>query len=279
MDRLDWRPVSGPSDLSGLRPVDAMILVGVHFGAAIAVVGIAAALGGGERQALLNDAAAVVAGPLAALYLGLWRHAAAEATIPALRLARPRGGERTAVAAGVVAGAALAPLAVSVTALTLARWPDAAAAEAAAEAAAGQPGKFALVAALAGRFVAGPFVEELLYRGFVQPRLSLRVGPLRALVLTAVLYTAVQVDPRWMPAALLLAVPLGLFAWRGRTAWVPVAAHLAYGAAWLALPSVPRLDVALVLAAVAGGATWVGWRALAGGRARRGSAPGSRGPS
>lgn len=80
--------------------------------------------------------------------------------------------------------------------------------------------------------------EEAAWRGFIQPRLAVRLGPGAALPLTALLFALAHTSQRiWgaglPPAAAALSslqlVPIGLFygwmAWRTRSVWPGAAAH------------------------------------------------------
>jgi CAAX protease family protein len=90
----------------------------------------------------------------------------------------------------------------------------------------------ALIFAVLGVFIA-PFVEELLFRGFIYPLIERRIGSLLAVAVTALLFTALHVGQlwgSWTGIALILLVGITLSTVRARTdSLVPsFVIHLSY---------------------------------------------------
>lgn len=246
-------PPSGESAPAArpLRPSGALFLVFIHFVALLATVLLLSGISG--RASPLNLVAAALAGPLVALYVGLTRYAPGERTADALRLARPRGRQWVIVACAVLAGAALAPVAADVSARIVAAWPlppmPPEVEEALKEAL--RPG-FVLWAAVAGSVLFGPVAEELLYRGLILPRLAASMGVWRGIFIVALLHAGAQANPRFLPAALLVAVPLGLLAVAARSTWAAIGGHMAHMATPFLLeavgvPVASYLDVAPII--------------------------------
>jgi hypothetical protein len=80
-----------------------------------------------------------------------------------------------------------------------------------------------LVAALVAALV-GPFLEELLFRGFLQSFLEQVLGARAALVVTAALFAGLH-GVAGLPVLFLLALFLGWLQQRTRSLWVPWSAH------------------------------------------------------
>jgi membrane protease YdiL (CAAX protease family) len=78
--------------------------------------------------------------------------------------------------------------------------------------------------------VLGPFVEELLYRGFLQGRVRMRgavaPGGWRAAFYVAGIYALVQTDPRDCPGALVLALGFMVARRWGGSTWASVATNV-----------------------------------------------------
>jgi membrane protease YdiL (CAAX protease family) len=92
--------------------------------------------------------------------------------------------------------------------------------EVAARLPAGQVVAFTLVMGL------GPgFGEELFFRGYVQTRLARRWGAARAILVSALLFGALHLDPVQSPLAAGLGLYLGYVAWRTGSVWPAMAAH------------------------------------------------------
>ena len=84
-----------------------------------------------------------------------------------------------------------------------------------------------LVLVVAGLGLAAPFAEEFFFRGVVQKALSARLPPPRAIVVTALIFSAFHLDPVGFLARFELGVLFGLLAWRSGSIWPGVAAHAA----------------------------------------------------
>src|SRR5205814_1129479 len=96
------------------RPAAALLLLFVYYGAYMAVILLGGLVSDEDHIGVLFLAAAAVVAPLCATYVGLVRYAAEEPTGTALRLGRPVW---TRILLAVVAGAALAPLAIELRVL------------------------------------------------------------------------------------------------------------------------------------------------------------------
>lgn len=188
----------------------------------------------GEGGGAMSIVAALIVGPLVALYVGLNRHAAAEPTRAALALDAPTRRQWAAIALAVAAGAALAPIAVEVTNRIMAAWPIPAPEEAS------EPRPADVVIVGIALVTAAPLVEEMLFRGFLQPRLVRTLGATRGWFAVVALYTAAQVNPRFMPAALLVGATTGLFALAAGTTWAPIAGHVSCQATPFVLAALDR---------------------------------------
>lgn len=78
--------------------------------------------------------------------------------------------------------------------------------------------------AIAGATLAAPFCEELFFRGFLQR--GFKEAP-RGIVMTALIFSAFHFDPVGFLARFELGVLFGLLAWRGRSVWPAIGAHVA----------------------------------------------------
>jgi membrane protease YdiL (CAAX protease family) len=217
-----------------LRPLGALLLVLVQFSTFMTVLLVAVMLQemrSEEGSALLvgkwNLVAATVVGPLVALYVGLNRYAGETTTRRALGLGRPTGRQVACAVAAAAGGVLLAPL-----------W----------RASQVEPVSAVLLV------VAYPAANELLYRGFVQRRLTDSVGAWRALAVTFTLFVVGHLNPYVMPGAALIGGFTGIAAWRSGSTWVPLAAHLGFQASRLMLgerlPALVAVGAAAALAAV-----------------------------
>lgn len=221
--------VSEPQNSAALRPGGALLLVLIHL-AALQTVYVLAFATGGQVVSVLNVYAAAVVGPLVALYIGLNRYSRDLPTAAALGLSRPRGRQWGGIVLAVFAGAAVAPVASDVTARIVAAWPLDAAPEDLLEGAR-TPGAAMVVVLVAGELLARPFVEELLFRGFLQRKMTVSVGARRAFAWTVALYTAFLLNPRFAPAAMIVGIVTGVLVWAFDATWVAIAAHVAFQAA------------------------------------------------
>jgi membrane protease YdiL (CAAX protease family) len=222
-----------------LGPGSAIILALVHLAVFVVVFTIGAGLQGeGARQGalVLNFGVAAVVAPLVALVVGLIRHAPDETFAGATRSLRPRGRGWLGFAMAVFAGVALAPALAAIDAAVLRLLPmptgEGDGGEGAALGAGGlpAPGEWALFLVLAG--VAAPVIEDLLYRGLIQSRLT--VAWPRRVFAVALLFAAVQLNPRFAVAAFVLGLTLGFAADRAKTVWCSAAIHAAASTALLA---------------------------------------------
>jgi membrane protease YdiL (CAAX protease family) len=201
-----------------LRPLGAFLLVLVQISAFGTVWLIAKmfAEARGEEDILLiggwNLAAGMALGPLVALYVGLNRYAGEIPTLAALGLGRPTGRQ---IVAAVAAGA---------VGVALGFWRGSSPVE--------PVSAFLLV-------LVYPLASELLYRGFIQPRLVASVGAWRGLAVTFTLFVVGTLNPLLMPEAALVGAVTGISAWRSGSTWVPLAAHLGFQASRFLL-GVPR---------------------------------------
>ena len=199
-------PVSPPQEL---RPGGAFLILLVYVLAVAAVFLVGGALGEDELVGIPFVVAALVVGPLAALYVGLLRHAPHEPTASALRLTRPSRRELGLVAVAALVGVALAPVTQVLDALltsALAIEPPSP------EAMAQVDRMIGLV--LVAELLAQPFAEELLFRGFLLPRLAATSGRGTALFLVTGVYALshLQLAPMEAASALILGGALGVAA-------------------------------------------------------------------
>lgn len=89
---------------------------------------------------------------------------------------------------------------------------------------------------LAGVVVVGaPLVEEIVYRGWLQPRLGTAWGNAVGLGVVAVLFAAIHLQPVEFPGLLAFAVVLGLTRARSGRLGLPVVTHAAFNATGLLL--------------------------------------------
>jgi hypothetical protein len=72
-----------------------------------------------------------------------------------------------------------------------------------------------------------PLCEEAAFRGYVQSALFTRRRPGAAIVLSALLFALMHLDPVRFPAVLALGAFFGWLAWRAGSLWPAVAAHAA----------------------------------------------------
>ncbi len=234
-----------------LRPGGVFLILLVCVLAVAVVYLVGAALSEEDAVGIPFEVAALVVGPLAGLYVGLVRHAPKEPTATALRLHVPSRRELGLVALAVVMGVALAPVSSLLDGLLLSVLaPEAQSPEVIAQ--------LERMAGLivVGRVVAQPVVEELLFRGFLLPRLAATSGRGTALLLVTGVYALAQLQllPVEAASALLLGLAFGVAALASETAWVAVAGHVAHqGARLLAYPPAAVAVGAVVAAAAAAG--------------------------
>lgn len=75
------------------------------------------------------------------------------------------------------------------------------------------------------------FVEELLFRGYLQNRLLQRWPPVFAVGVSAVVFSAAHLDPVHVVGVIPLGLWLGVIAWRAGSIWPAVLCHAANNAA------------------------------------------------
>ena len=83
--------------------------------------------------------------------------------------------------------------------------------------------------------VGAPFVEELVYRGFIQGGLQSRLGSTWALLITAAWFTVVHLEPIEFPGLFAFAIVLGLCYRRAQRLGLAMVTHLAFNATGLLL--------------------------------------------
>ena len=87
-----------------------------------------------------------------------------------------------------------------------------------------------LAIVLLGVSIAAPLGEELMFRGVMQRGLALHAGAPRAIVVTAVVFSAFHLDPVGFLARFELGVLFGLLAWKSGSLWPAIGAHAANNA-------------------------------------------------
>lgn len=97
-----------------------------------------------------------------------------------------------------------------------------------------QPPASLVVIVLAATVLA-PLCEEVTFRGFLLSALRLRLGPRGALVLSALAFAAMHLDPVRLPGLLFLGLLYGWLSWRAGSVWPAVVAHAVNNAAATAL--------------------------------------------
>lgn len=83
--------------------------------------------------------------------------------------------------------------------------------------------------------LAAPLVEEIIYRGFVQGTLRARYADVLALVIAAVWFTVIHLNPVEFPGLFAFAVVLGACFQGTKRLGMPILAHMAFNATGLAL--------------------------------------------
>lgn len=92
-----------------------------------------------------------------------------------------------------------------------------------------------LVSVVLGVCLAAPFCEEFCFRGLIQRGAATRLGEGRAVVLTAVVFSAFHMDPIGFLARVELGLLFGVLALRSGSIWPGAFAHLANNAVSTAL--------------------------------------------
>ena len=83
--------------------------------------------------------------------------------------------------------------------------------------------------------IGAPFVEELVYRGFIQGGLQTRIGSTWALIITSAWFAAVHMEPIEFPGLFAFAIVLGLCYRRTQRLGLSITTHLAFNATGLLL--------------------------------------------
>lgn len=83
--------------------------------------------------------------------------------------------------------------------------------------------------------IGAPFVEELVYRGFIQGGLQTRIGSTWALIITSAWFTVVHMEPIEFPGLFAFAIVLGLCYRRTQRVGLSIVTHLAFNATGLLL--------------------------------------------
>jgi len=178
-----------------------------------------------KRQAMFDPVTGVVAlvvGPLVALFVALVRYAPEQGTAAALGLDRapPGAALLLAVVAGAAVGLPLDDLVLRMFELFPRKLAPAT------EAALAEAGAVSEVALLVGLVLAIPLAHELLYRGFMQPRLTTRLGVWGAIGTAALLHCGeLFMNPHYLPSVFVIAVLSGIAAYAGGV-WAAVAVHV-----------------------------------------------------
>ncbi len=86
------------------------------------------------------------------------------------------------------------------------------------------------IAVAVGTVVVGPFMEEMLFRGALYRPLREDKSPAVVVVVTAVLFAAVHLEPQKFPPLFLMGVVLGYLRWASGSLIAPFLVHMAYNA-------------------------------------------------
>lgn len=98
-----------------------------------------------------------------------------------------------------------------------------------------QPSALETAAVAVVATVVASFCEEVFFRGFLQRALLERLPPARAIVITALVFSAFHLDPVGFVARFQLGVLFGVLAWRSGSVWPAVGAHVANNGTSVAL--------------------------------------------
>lgn len=90
-----------------------------------------------------------------------------------------------------------------------------------------RPTPFETLAVTVGAALVAPLCEEVFFRGFLQQGLRQRLEAPRAVVVTALIFTAFHLEPVGFVARFQLGVLFGLLAWRTGSLWPAIGAHFA----------------------------------------------------
>jgi membrane protease YdiL (CAAX protease family) len=86
--------------------------------------------------------------------------------------------------------------------------------------------------------------EEIFFRGYMQTRLTARIGPAAGIPVVALLFGAAHLDMVQSPAAAAMGLFLGWVRQRSGSVWPAVAAHIVNNSVWLLLTHVGDLPLA-----------------------------------
>jgi membrane protease YdiL (CAAX protease family) len=278
----DPAPISGdcevPSDVVAARPPAPRVwtvfvayvaaLVGSIFVQGMAGVAVIAwqAAGGGDIQEIARDlpdkltfpAGFMALGVLSQLTIGLAAIIPAwlsrEPVLARLGLVRPNvpGWSYAVFAVG-----ALVPLAVGITlavALTRLIQPDPTVARLYEQ----MTWKMAVPFVLFITLMPG-FMEEVLFRGFMQRRLLKRWSPPVAILVCSILFAIMHVTPHAVANALVIGLWLGVLAWRMGSVWPGIVCHAFINGSWNVwqigsrlgvLPETPPVFATVIIGAV-----------------------------
>jgi membrane protease YdiL (CAAX protease family) len=85
----------------------------------------------------------------------------------------------------------------------------------------------------------GPFAEELLFRGALYTALRPLYTPASATGITAMLFSMIHLEPRFLPSILAVGMLLGLVRAVSGSLWPPLFLHAAFNATALTMPFLP----------------------------------------
>jgi membrane protease YdiL (CAAX protease family) len=80
--------------------------------------------------------------------------------------------------------------------------------------------------------LAPAFSEEILFRGYIQRRLLLRMSPMWAIFISSLVFALFHIQPHTILFALPLGVWLGVVAWRTGSIWPGIITHAAINGGW-----------------------------------------------
>ena len=215
------------------RPGGAFLLVVVCLVAVLLVSLIGSAFAADDEISIPWVVAALLVGPLAALYVGLSRYAPRETTAEAMRLTSVSRRELGLIAVAALVGGALALVVAPIDVLLL---PPPTAEEMARE-------REQLPLLIATGLFLKPFIDELLFRGFMLPRLARTAGAWPALLIIAGVAALTQATQPVSP--LLLGLGLGAAALASDTVWPAAIGHIAFECVrFLVTPMLPAWTAA-----------------------------------
>jgi membrane protease YdiL (CAAX protease family) len=120
--------------------------------------------------------------------------------------------------------------------------------------------------------VVAPVGEELFFRGLVLRRLTGPVGPTNAVLLSALLFGLLHLDPVQSPAACLIGIYFGALVLRTGSLWTSIVAHALNNSAMVIAPSAEGRGGPWIGLVLGSGVALVAWELIR----RRYSAPAIR---